>query len=70
MGKHKWDKSKKITYKLADVLSAKVVTDHKTTEKDRGIGHWKYKKHCPWIFTNATFFFFFFSERMPLHCYA
>lgn len=47
---------KRLPHKLADVLSAKIVTDHKTTEKDRGIGHWKYKRHCPWIFTNATFF--------------
>lgn len=28
---------KRLPCTLADVLSAKVVTDHKTTEKDRGI---------------------------------
>lgn len=46
--------SKKLPCKLAEGLSAKA--DHKTTEKDRGMGHWKYKSHCLWIFTNATFF--------------
>ena len=46
---------KKLPCKLADMLSAQVVTGHKTTEKDRGIGHWKYKRHCLQIFTSATF---------------
>lgn len=46
---------KKLPCKLADMLSAEVVTDHKTTEKDRGTGHWKYKRPCLWIFRNATF---------------
>lgn len=55
---------KRLQCKLADVLSSKVVTDHKTTERDRGIGHWKHKRHYPSVFTNATFF-----RIYTVHCY-
>lgn len=47
---------KRLFYKFVDVLFVKIVIDYKIIEKDRGIGYWKYKRYCFWIFINVIFF--------------
>lgn len=57
---------KRLPCKLADVLSAKVETGHKTTEREKQRYRALEKKRLhPWIFTHATF-----SGFIVLQCYA